>query len=102
MSNPQSRSFGASSARPSSVSGEVQIQVLAPSFIGLLLPGPGNSSSLRIFSAAMIAFARTQQAPVAHSGLSRHVQSAGNRRSTDVGAAPRGVRAGASAAELEP
>src|SRR5215216_3862045 len=40
MSNPQSRSRGASSARPSSVSGEVQIQVLAPSRIRLLLPGP--------------------------------------------------------------
>src|SRR5918996_461585 len=38
-SNPQSRSFGASPDRASSVSGEVQIQVFAPIFI-LLLPGP--------------------------------------------------------------
>ena len=42
MSNPQSRSFGASSARPSSVSGEVQIQVLAPSFTFSYCQGPGN------------------------------------------------------------
>src|SRR4051794_35540798 len=52
-SNPMSRTRGASWVNRSSVSGETQIHVLAPNFIGLLLPAPRLGPARHVLATAV-------------------------------------------------